>query len=223
MTVRVRVSELYSGFGTYWLDTYAQPKNYAGTWITQNNFMANLKKEVQALITRFDAAQEAFKASSTEAKAIRKQHKKELKAKNKTIKELRQEIENLLAEMRALKARKVAKVEPIGQAKADVTPPAAKSKPKAASKPAPKAATKTRRKKTSRPKSSATKSELLRVRGIGPSVAAAFDAVGITTPAQLSEASNEKIVAALQEAGPRYRNPTPDTIQNFRDAAREAK
>jgi len=71
--------------------------------------MANLKKEVMNLISRFDAAQEAFAANSAELKSLQKKHKKELKAAKADAKRYRVEVEALKAEMAILKMAAPAK------------------------------------------------------------------------------------------------------------------
>ena len=68
--------------------------------------MASLKKEVMSLISRFDAAQEAFTANSTDVKKLTKKHKKELKAARAEAKAARVEVEALKAELAILKAGK---------------------------------------------------------------------------------------------------------------------
>lgn len=65
--------------------------------------MANLKKEVMSLISRFDAAQEAFTANSTDVKKLAKKHKKELKSAKKEAKDALVEVEALKAEVAILK------------------------------------------------------------------------------------------------------------------------
>lgn len=74
-------------------------------FFTQNRYMAtNLKKEVMNLISRFDAAQEAFTANSAELKKITKQHKKELKAAKAETRAAQIEVEALKAELAILRA-----------------------------------------------------------------------------------------------------------------------
>jgi len=65
--------------------------------------MANLKKEVMSLISRFDAAQEAFSANSTDVKKLAKKHKKELKKAKGEAKDALVEVEALKAEVAILK------------------------------------------------------------------------------------------------------------------------
>lgn len=66
--------------------------------------MANLKKEVMNLISRFDAAQEAFSTNSVDVKELRKKHKKELKKVNAEARAARIEVEALKAELAILRA-----------------------------------------------------------------------------------------------------------------------
>lgn len=61
--------------------------------------MANLKKELKGLISRFDAAQEAFAANSTDVKKLTKAHKKAMKGLKSELKAARIEIEALKAEL----------------------------------------------------------------------------------------------------------------------------
>ena len=61
--------------------------------------MANFKKELKNLISRFDAAQEAFTSNSVDVKKLTKQHKKELKAVKADLSAARVEIEALKAEL----------------------------------------------------------------------------------------------------------------------------
>ena len=71
--------------------------------------MANLKKEVMSLISRFDAAQEAFSANSVEVKELRKKHKKELKKARAEAKAAQIEVEALKAELAILRSGAPAK------------------------------------------------------------------------------------------------------------------
>lgn len=59
----------------------------------------NFKKELKGLISRFDAAQEAFSANSTDVKKLSKQHKKAVKALKKELSAAQVEIEALKAEL----------------------------------------------------------------------------------------------------------------------------
>lgn len=72
--------------------------------------MASLKKEVAALLSRFDAAQEAFVANTADTKKLQKQHKKalkqskkELKGANKTIAKLEEQVADLKKELQDAK------------------------------------------------------------------------------------------------------------------------
>jgi predicted flap endonuclease-1-like 5' DNA nuclease len=66
--------------------------------------MSNLKKEVMSLISRFDAAQEAFSANSVEIKELRKKHKKDLKKSQAEAKTALIEVEALKSELAILRA-----------------------------------------------------------------------------------------------------------------------
>jgi|GEM_PF-2083505 len=66
--------------------------------------MANLKKEVMSLISRFDAAQEAFISNTVDVKKVSKKYKKELKAAKKEAKAAQVEVEALKAELAMLKS-----------------------------------------------------------------------------------------------------------------------
>jgi len=57
-----------------------------------------------SLISRFDAAQEAFSANSVEVKELRKKHKKELKRVKAEAKAARVEVEALKAELAIIRA-----------------------------------------------------------------------------------------------------------------------
>ncbi|TXF85239.1 hypothetical protein FUA23_20775 [Neolewinella aurantiaca] len=89
--------------------------------------MASLKKEVMSLISRFDAAQEAFSANSVEIKELRKKHKKELKKAKAEAKAALIEVEALKAELAILRAGGPAKKEE--EAAKTPAKPAAKRSP----------------------------------------------------------------------------------------------
>lgn len=97
--------------------------------------MSNLKKEVMNLISRFDAAQEAFSANSADVKALQKKHKKELKDAKAEAKKYRIEVEALKAEIAIMKmgtpAKAGTKVEAPAETKAEAP---AKTKAKATTK-----------------------------------------------------------------------------------------
>ncbi len=264
-----------------------------------------------SLISRFDAAQEAFAANSVELKKITKKHKKELKAAKAETRAALIEVEALKAELAILKAGGPAKKEPTAKKSAakrgpgrpkkaatttkatpaltqkQVTPAAAaaatpadkpadkpavkpvakrgpgrpkKAATKAAAKPAVKrgpgrpkkkkaataaAATTTtpttaptaapkpatpkatgaKKKGPGRPrkKPAAPASPLQAIKGVGPAMAAQFEAAGVKTPAAMAKLSNTKMAAILEKCGPRYRNADATKMQAYRDAATAAK
>jgi predicted flap endonuclease-1-like 5' DNA nuclease len=209
--------------------------------------MANLKKEVMSLMSRFDAAQEAFLANSVELKKVTKKHKKELKAARAEAKAARIEIEALKAELAIVKAGGPAK-RSAGRPKKAVTAaaakPAAKRGPgrpkktaaatakaeapakKAAVKKAPvKSASTGAKKGPGRPrtKPAAPASALQSIKGVGPAMAAQFEAAGVKTPAAMAKLSNVKMAVILAKCGPRYRNADSAKMQSYRDAAKAAK
>lgn len=115
--------------------------------------MANLKKELKGLISRFDAAQEAFAANSTDVKKLTKAHKKAMKGLKAELKAARIEIEALKAELAIAKLG--APTKPVASSK-----PAAKRRGRPAgvkNKPAAKPAAKRGRPAGSKNKTAATK------------------------------------------------------------------
>ena len=67
--------------------------------------MASLKKEVAALLSRFDAAQEAFTSNTVDMKKARKAHKKELKKANKSVSKLEEQVADLQKELMETKQK----------------------------------------------------------------------------------------------------------------------
>lgn len=223
--------------------------------------MANLKKEVMSLISRFDAAQEAFTANSVELKKITKKHKKELKAAKAETRAALVEVEALKAELAILKAggppkrssestektaataKPAAKKRGPGRPKKSSTAkakPAAKKRgpgrPKksatasvteaeAATEAPAKKTTSRKRKGPGRPrtKPAAPVSALQAIKGVGPAMAAQFEAAGVKTPAAMAKLSNTKMADILAKCGPRYRNADSAKMQTYRDAAKAAK
>ncbi len=302
--------------------------------------MSNLEKEVKDLISRFDAAKDAFMHNTADVKQLAKEHKKELKAANAAAKSARVEVEALKAELailqmeldalkgnppapaettaapkaKAPKAPKAKAKGKRGRPKKTATPvaaeeetatteapaapvtrgrgrpkkdpnaaPAAKGtrsagRPKkdsapaatgtrgrgrprknavtaadavmatdapetetmATEAPAPVKSTRGRKpgaakktagakkpagaKKAGRPaKEKLPASPLQAIVGVGPTMAAQFEAAGVKTPSAMSKLSNAKMTEILNQCGPRYRNPTPDKLAALKAAAAEAK
>jgi predicted flap endonuclease-1-like 5' DNA nuclease len=199
--------------------------------------MANLKKEVMNLISRFDAAQEAFSTNSVEVKELRKKHKKELKKARAEAKTALIEVEALKAELAILRAGGPAKKTSVkrspGRPKKAATAaatakPAAKrsaGRPKKATTATAKAVAGAAKKGPGRPRKTPAvpASALVAIAGVGPAMAAKFEEAGVKTPAALSKLSNVKMAAILAKCGPRYRNADSTKMQAYRDAATAAK
>lgn len=196
--------------------------------------MANLKKEVMSLISRFDAAQEAFSANSVETKQLRKKYKKALKKANAEAKAARIEVEALKAELAILRAgapaKKVTKAKrgpgrPKKATTAAATKPAAKRSPGRPKKAVAKLAAGGAKKGPGRPRKTPAvpASALVAIAGVGPAMAAKFEEAGVKTPAALAKLSNVKMAAILAKCGPRYRNADSAKMQTYRDAAAAVK
>jgi len=206
--------------------------------------MANLKKEIKNLINRFDAAQEAFSANSTDVKKLTKAHKKSMKALKSELKAARIEIEALKAELAIVKLGAPAKPvstskpaakrrgRPAGSKRTAEKSAPAKPAAKRRGRPAGSKNKKTATKKSTgtkrgpgrpRTKSKAPASPLQAIKGVGPAMAAQFEAAGVKTPAQMAKLSNAKMSAILDKCGPRYRNATPEKMDVYRKAATAAK
>lgn len=235
--------------------------------------MASLKKEVAALLSRFDAAQEAFTENTTNLKKLKKAHKKELKAAKRQAAELEEKVADLEKQLAAGKAApapakktttrrktgttkrspgrprkstaaKVASATPtVAKEEAKPTAPtkrrgrpagsknkataakatAAAKKSPATKKAAPAADGTKRRPGRPRTKPVVAKSALEAIKGVGPAMAKAFEAAGVKTPAQMAKLSNVKMTEILNGVGPRYKNPTTEKIQAYREAATAAK
>ena len=94
--------------------------------------MASLKKEVAALLSRFDAAQEAFTANAADLKKVRKSHKKDLKKATKThkkeLKEANSSIDKLEEQVADLKKELMQVKQELTLAQAKVTGQGASAK-----------------------------------------------------------------------------------------------
>ena len=255
-------------------------------YLNQVNHMASLKKEVAALLSRFDAAQEAFIANTADTKKLQKQHKKalkqgkkDLKSANKTIAKLEEQVADLKKELQDAKQEltlskakvmdSTAKTKSSAPAKGKRGPgrprkaatekssstkttakgatvtkkgtnqvPVAPATPSAAEKKTTKRRSNAAAKKTSfaasgtpakkrgpgRPRKNppAPESPLRAVAGIGPAMARAFEAAGVTTPSELAASSDDKMREVLNGIGRRYNNPSDQMIADFRQAAKEA-
>jgi predicted flap endonuclease-1-like 5' DNA nuclease len=212
--------------------------------------MANLKKEVMSLISRFDAAQEAFSANSVEVKQLRKKYKKELKKSKAETKAALVEVEALKAELAIVRAgapaKKATKAKrgpgrpkkaatttakrgpgrPKKAATAEAKPATAKrgpGRPKKATTAKP--ATGGAKRGPGRPRKTPAvpASPLVAIAGVGPAMAAKFEESGVKTPAALAKLSNVKMAAILAKCGPRYRNADSAKMQTYRDAAAAVK
>lgn len=190
--------------------------------------MASLKKEVMSLISRFDAAQEAFAANSAELKTLRKQHKKALKAAKAEAKKYRVEVEALKAELAILKMEKAAPKAPAKKPVAKAT--AKKAAPKKVTKPVAKKATaaakptgEKRGPGRPRTKPAVPLSPLQVIPGFGPSLAKNFEAAGVKSPAGVAKLSDKRMKAILEKCGPRYRNADEAKMKAMREAAASVK
>ena len=198
--------------------------------------MASLKKEFKSVLDRFEAAQQAFTANSTDLKKLTKKHKKELKAAQKESMDARTEVERLKAELtiaqaelKSLKdkpAAPAAKAKPAAKRGAGRPRKATATKPAAAKKTTAKPAAKKTaaggaKRGPGRPRSAnaRVKSPLEAIAGVGPGLAANFEAAGVKSPAGLAKMSNDKMAAVLAKSGPRYRNADSVKMQSLRDAA----
>ena len=206
--------------------------------------MASLKKEVAALISRFDAAQEAFVSNTTDLKKVRKQHKKELKKAKKSISKLEEQVADLQKQLSKTEG-KLAKAQaqiteaPVKESKAPKSTGGA-STPEASDKGRSQAKTSSRKAKATKAKRQPTGRKggrgpgrprtkpavpdlpMQAVKGVGPAVARAFDAEGVKQPSQVAEMSDDQIRDIFNKIGRRYNNPTPEKIKAFRDAAAAA-
>lgn len=241
--------------------------------------MASLKKEVAALLSRFDAAQEAFTENTTNLKKLKKAHKKELKAAKQQAAELEEKVADLEKQLAAAKAapapakktttrrktgtakRSPGRPRKSAVAKAAPAAPAEPAEPAAAAEEAKPSAPTKRRGRPAGSKNKATaakataaakkspatkkaapaadgskrrpgrprtkpvvaKSALEAIKGVGPAMARAFEAAGVKTPAQMAKLSNVKMAEILDGVGPRYKNPSTEKIQAYREAATAAK
>lgn len=186
--------------------------------------MASIKKELKGLMSRFDAAQEAFAANSTDLKKLAKSHKKAIKALKSDLHAAQVEIEALKAELAISKLS--APIEVVSEASVPRKRTARGARKATARKPRQKSTTATGpKRKPGRPRTKIKEpvSPLVAIAGVGPALAGKFEEAGVKTPAQFSRLSNAKMAEILQSCGPRYRNATPEKMTAYREAAKAVK